>query len=596
MKSRPSQITAAACLAGISVLAATPAMAAGTAVNPNPRAPATAPIAVTRTPHVLPLHGTRVLSGASLARLDGSPGGVRQLTLRPGTTPPFPGQVLAAGVSAVTPYGLLGRVQSVRTRATGTVVQLTPATMQDAVPEGQFAVHGRLSSQDVLKEGIVRGVAPRTVRATDLARRSLSLSATPINLQVNNVLHCTGNVNVNVTGSVSVRPDFHLSGGLTWGLPPTLSATFAASIAEDAVLRASATGAASCAARVPLFAQPITFAPITFFIGPVPFVLVPQLQVYLDAQGRVSVTVTAQAHQSATLSAQVTTGTGGIDASGSLTGGLTGSVNQVTGNAGLEAGVSPQFDLLLDGVAGLRVVARGYLGVTADSAATPWWTLYGGVTAGLDFVVPLLNINWGKENIISKRWILAQALGITTGPLPSAVSGHDYSTALAAVGGSGSYVWSLASGTLPPGLTLSPQGLIGGIPSAVPADTLSTFNVLVRDSAGRTSAKTLTLAIQGAPPLNVATRGLPTVEVLDDYATQLVATGGTEPYTWRLTSGQMPAGLSLNQSGSIEGTAVRIGTKFFTVTVTDAVGRSASATLRITVTRAPIVHCPKLCP
>ncbi len=68
---------------------------------------------------------------------------------------------------------------------------------------------------------------------------------------------------------------------------------------------------------------------------------------------------------------------------------------------------------------------------------------------------------------------------ITTASLPNGIVGTPYSQLLAANGGDGVQVWSLAAGALPPGLSLSSEGLIAGTPTA--AGTAS-FTARVADS------------------------------------------------------------------------------------------------------------------
>jgi putative Ig domain-containing protein len=53
-----------------------------------------------------------------------------------------------------------------------------------------------------------------------------------------------------------------------------------------------------------------------------------------------------------------------------------------------------------------------------------------------------------------------------SGPLGSAEVGNPYSASLTATGGAGTYAWSPASGTLPPGLSLKVSGQISGTPAA----------------------------------------------------------------------------------------------------------------------------------
>ncbi|MGY3909028.1 Ig domain-containing protein, partial [Aeromonas bestiarum] len=55
------------------------------------------------------------------------------------------------------------------------------------------------------------------------------------------------------------------------------------------------------------------------------------------------------------------------------------------------------------------------------------------------------------------------------------------------------------------------------------------------------------------------------------YSATLTASGGTAPYTYAITAGSLPAGLSLNTStGAISGTPSASGTSNLTVTATDA--------------------------
>jgi hypothetical protein len=84
------------------------------------------------------------------------------------------------------------------------------------------------------------------------------------------------------------------------------------------------------------------------------------------------------------------------------------------------------------------------------------------------------------------------ALAITTASLPDATLGADYSATLTATAGVSPYFWSLSSGSLPTGLTLSPSGNIAG--RAVVPGT-ATFTVEVTDSESPTMTATAVLSI-----------------------------------------------------------------------------------------------------
>jgi len=79
------------------------------------------------------------------------------------------------------------------------------------------------------------------------------------------------------------------------------------------------------------------------------------------------------------------------------------------------------------------------------------------------------------------------------------------------------------------------------------------------------------------------------VEGLSTEATTLTAVGGVPPYTWTITSGSLPAGLSLSSAGLISGTASVAGTSSFTAQVTDSASSTVSAGFSITIAAAPAV-------
>jgi hypothetical protein len=188
------------------------------------------------------------------------------------------------------------------------------------------------------------------------------------------------------------------------------------------------------------------------------------------------------------------------------------------------------------------------------------------------------------------------ALTITTATLPAGTTGTAYSQTLQATGGVPSYTWSKSAGNLPAGLSLSSAGVISGTPSGTFTGT-SSFTVTLTDSqtpVHGTTAANLSITVS-APPLSVTTASLAGGTIGTAYSNQtLQATGGIAPYTWAVTSGSLPAGLSLNAAtGVISGTpgGTFVGTDNFTVTVTDSetlTAKTANANLSIAISVAPL--------
>src|SRR4029078_5457209 len=115
---------------------------------------------------------------------------------------------------------------------------------------------------------------------------------------------------------------------------------------------------------------------------------------------------------------------------------------------------------------------------------------------------------------------------------PSGIVGTSYSQTLAAAGGTSTYTWSVALGSLPAGLNLSSSGTLSGTPSA---EGSFSFTIRATDSGGtqQTAQKIFNLTI--APALSITTNStLPPGIVGIPYSQTLKASGGTSPYTWVL--------------------------------------------------------------
>ncbi|WP_433124058.1 fibronectin type III domain-containing protein [Micromonospora sp. CA-240977] len=168
----------------------------------------------------------------------------------------------------------------------------------------------------------------------------------------------------------------------------------------------------------------------------------------------------------------------------------------------------------------------------------------------------------------------------------SATVGVAYTATLNVTHGVPRYIWSLASGTLPPGLSLNPVS--NGI-SGVPTDE-GVYPVVVRvvDSAGKTGTRLVVLTVNKAPVLHFPPP--PLGEVGAPYADQLAVTGGTAPFTWGIAAGSLPPGLSLApDAGLLSGRPTVAGAYLSTIQVTDANGFVATQPVRIVIQPASTV-------
>ncbi len=183
---------------------------------------------------------------------------------------------------------------------------------------------------------------------------------------------------------------------------------------------------------------------------------------------------------------------------------------------------------------------------------------------------------------------------ITLAPttLPGGAAEHAYSQQLSASGGAGAYTFA-TTGPLPTGITLDPTGLVHGTPTVAGSFP---FDVTATDAHALTGVQHYTLLI-AAPTLTLAPTSLPGGVKAVAYAPQtLTVSGGITPYAFTVTTGALPAGLTLNPTtGVLSGTPTAIGSTTFTVTATDPNGFTGSQAYTLTITAAPLTSIALTC-
>ena len=98
---------------------------------------------------------------------------------------------------------------------------------------------------------------------------------------------------------------------------------------------------------------------------------------------------------------------------------------------------------------------------------------------------------------VTAAGLSATSTGVSfiTAVLPDAVAGQSYNFQIQAQGGNGSYTYSVTSGGLPSGLSMSAQGLVAGTPIAAGS---SNVTITATDSSGAAAIQALTLAVNSA--------------------------------------------------------------------------------------------------
>ena len=176
--------------------------------------------------------------------------------------------------------------------------------------------------------------------------------------------------------------------------------------------------------------------------------------------------------------------------------------------------------------------------------------------------------------------VVAQAdVAISPASLPAWTVGAAYSQTLAASGCTIPCGWS-STGKLPTGLALdSVSGVISGVPRSA-----GTFQFTVKASNLLQSAsQDYTILINKAP--TITTTALAAGQTGVAYTQTIAVQDGTPPYTFLVSAGSLPPGVSLAPaSGTISGNPSATGTFTFTVQVTDSASAKAAQSYTLTIT------------
>ncbi|MGA9982330.1 MAG: putative Ig domain-containing protein, partial [Acidobacteriaceae bacterium] len=169
-----------------------------------------------------------------------------------------------------------------------------------------------------------------------------------------------------------------------------------------------------------------------------------------------------------------------------------------------------------------------------------------------------------------------------------------FTQAFTASAGTAPYTYT-ETGTLPTGLTWTAgTGTISGKTTQTGSFPIT---ITAKDSSTGTGPYTQGFAytlVVTKPAITIAPTTLTAITVGTAMTTQtLVASGGTGPYSYTVTTGSLPAGISLNAStGALTGTATQGGSIAFTVTATDANANTGTQAYTWTVNAATLAMAP----
>lgn len=166
---------------------------------------------------------------------------------------------------------------------------------------------------------------------------------------------------------------------------------------------------------------------------------------------------------------------------------------------------------------------------------------------------------------------------LVRGPTEVVLTGAATSIETRVRGGAAPYVFDVASGVLPEGMTLNPS--TGAASGGTTKAGRYIFTIRATDANGGTGTSLpYTIVVQNQK-LEVSRSPSLSAPLGKAYSDKLGATGGRQPYTWAVAQGALPPGLVLDPAtGALSGAPTSLGQHLFRAQVTDADGARALST------------------
>jgi hypothetical protein len=383
--------------------------------------PEPVPVIISENARVLDAQGRQ-----GLASFDPVSGALVFSTLTPQLAALKAGDIIVSEPSAAAPYGLLRKVSSTSPSGSGLLVQTTQGTLKEVILQGELLAEGILTPADLATFQPAPGVG--------VVRSALSVTF-PWDLVV---VDRDGNLSttadqLRVSGSAGFDLGYKVEMGWKVGYDPPfdvdISTKFIAILylTQHAQLGVVATGA------IPSFYEEVSvgsysFSPITFFVGPIPVVLVPKVTVSLTASGELNTAVSFGVDETIGFEAGVSKPYGhgfspvfGFTPSASGWGpSLTPGYGDLSFGVGV--GLKARGSIRLYGLVGPFVDfrARGHL--TGGVGQSPPWRIRGsaGGDVGVEVDLYFWDYDW-SQTLLDESWDIVQATG-NTPPIIASVS------------------------------------------------------------------------------------------------------------------------------------------------------------------------------
>lgn len=329
---------------------------------------------------------TQPVTAADITSVTAGAAGRSTVVVR-GAAPIATGDIIAAGTGPATPDGLLAKVTAVSVAGRTQTLTTMPATLRQAIPRGEFSIGAPAA-----------GALPRrTPRAPAVG--------------VSGSHHFACGTSGSLTVTPAITTSFATPAMTAAWSHAGPSVAVSANVKVSGTLTATATAGANCTLKPTAVGQLFRFSPVGTMIGRIPLVLVPEVRFFVRGSASATAQVTASVTQQLTTTAGLSYRNGHLTPAGSVSGSRSYTSPVPRGTAQVSVSAGPDITLAVYGLLGpaINIDPGAELGVAPS--ASPWWSLYATATAGEGLDVPELGIDVSDDAIITRRWLLAEAVG-----------------------------------------------------------------------------------------------------------------------------------------------------------------------------------------
>lgn len=530
------------------------------------------------------------------------------------------GDVLVSEPSTAAPNGYLRKVVAINRVNGGFVLETTQAKLNEAIYQGTLNATGELLPNDGTQPPVPSPLAARGIYDGSIPSPNIVIDEGDVfnfHRDIDVTINFDGSEDgVEGTGTVRVTGFVYFNAGYNVGIgirecleiPPGCPDRFEAWAGLEQKSRLRVTGNFDGEIHKEKIIHPIPMEPIVFFIGPVPVVLVPEINVKLGVDGEAHLDFVFEGEAKSKFKAGAKWlnpeygGNGWNNISEYLP--LDKRIHAADINAKLRVEGYAKVDakIKLYGVAGPGIDGSVGILIDADTGRRPFWFMQGHVTTNVSFEVGIADIiELGRYStpILNEYIHIAQSTNspprfsnVNTGVIQANIATPI--TLGPRSGFFGHFDVADREDVNPPGLTAH-SNVDGPIEltHAFQTGGLRTITITATDSDGATSSITLTVNVANSIPnihISVASNTVPaTVQYFISATAHDFETGflPCSRISWHVASPDIAT--VRNSGGTCAATVVfnQQGVRNITVLATDPHGGVNSRTVSVNVTAPP---------